>query len=120
PTGAVYPSNEVEAVGRWAAEHGLWVVTDEIYELLVYGDRTFSSIVAAVPALAERSIVINGVSKTFAMTGWRVGWMVAPKDVIAAATNLQSHTTSNVANVPQAAAVAALGGDLTAAAQMKE
>ena len=119
PTGAVYPRAEVEAVGRWAAEHGIWVVTDEIYELLVYGDIEYSSIVAAVPELAERSIVINGVSKTYAMTGWRVGWMVAPNDVIAAAVNLQSHTTGNVGNVSQAAAVAALNGDLSAAAEMK-
>jgi aspartate/methionine/tyrosine aminotransferase len=119
PTGAVLSRAETEAVGRWAAEHGLWVVTDEIYELLVYGGVDYASIVGVVPELAERSIVINGVSKTFAMTGWRVGWMVAPKDVISAATNLQSHTTSNVANVSQAAAVAALRGDLSAAAEMK-
>src|SRR5439155_3549266 len=115
PTGAVYSCDEVEAIGRWAAEHGLWVVTDDIYELLVYGDARFSSIVGVVPELADRSVVINGVSKTYAMTGWRVGWMVAPTHVVAAATNLQSHTTSNVDNVAQAAAVAALQGDLAAA-----
>ena len=119
PTGAVYSGEEVEAIGRWAAEHGLWVVTDEIYELLVYGDAEFSSIVGSVPELAERSVVINGVSKTYAMTGWRVGWMVAPTDLIAAATNLQSHTTSNVDNVAQAAALAALLGDLTEAEAMR-
>src|SRR5205814_3783870 len=112
PTGAVYSPEEVEVIGRWAAEHDLWVVTDDIYELLVYGDATFTSIVGAVPELAEHSIVINGVSKTYAMTGWRVGWMVAPVHVIAAATNLQSHTTSNADTVAQAAAVAALHGDL--------
>src|SRR5207244_2758456 len=87
PAGAVYSPEEVKAIGRWAAEHGLWVVTDDIYELLVYGDARFSSIVGAVPELAERSVVINGVSKTYAMTGWRVGWMVAPTHVIAAATS---------------------------------
>ena len=119
PTGAVYSPAEVEAIGRWAAEHEIWVVTDEIYELLVYGDVGFRSIVAAVPELAERGVVINGVSKTYAMTGWRVGWMVAPKEIIGAATNLQSHATSNVANVSQAAAVAALRGDMSAAAEMK-
>jgi aspartate/methionine/tyrosine aminotransferase len=119
PTGAVYPRAEVEAVGRWAADSGLWVVTDEIYELLVYGGVEYSSIVAVVPELAERSIVINGVSKTYAMTGWRVGWMVASKEVVAAATNLQSHTTSNVGNVSQAAALAALEGDLSAADEMR-
>jgi aspartate aminotransferase len=119
PTGAVYGRDEVEAIGRWAAEHDLWVVTDEIYELLVYGDAEFSSIVGLVPELAERSVVVNGVSKTYAMTGWRVGWMVAPTDLIAAATNLQSHTTSNVDNVAQAAALAALQGDLTEAEKMR-
>ena len=119
PTGAVYSRDEVEAIGRWAAEHGLWVVTDDIYELLVYGDARFSSIVGVVPELADRSVVINGVSKTYAMTGWRVGWMVAPTHVVAAATNLQSHTTSNVDNVAQAAAVAALRGDLAAAEEMR-
>ncbi len=120
PTGAVYSPSETEAVGRWAAENGLWVVTDDIYEQLVYGDARFSSIVRLVPELAERSVVINGVSKTYAMTGWRVGWMVGPPDLIAAAVNLQSHTTSNVDNVAQAAALAALQGDLGAAEAMRE
>jgi aspartate/methionine/tyrosine aminotransferase len=119
PTGAVYSREETEAIGRWAAQHDLWVVTDDIYELLVYGDAEFSSIVGLVPELADRSVVINGVSKTYAMTGWRVGWMVGPPDLIAAAVNLQSHTTSNVDNVAQAAAVAALQGDLGAAEEMR-
>src|SRR5438270_7261635 len=119
PTGAVYSREETEAIGRWAAEHGLWVVTDDIYQLLVYGDAEFSSIVGLVPELADRSVVINGVSKTYAMTGWRVGWMVGPPDLIAAAVKLQSHTTSNVDNVAQAAAVAALQGDMESAEQMR-
>jgi aspartate/methionine/tyrosine aminotransferase len=119
PTGAVYSREETEAIGRWAAEHDLWVITDDIYELLVYGDAEFSSIVGLVPELADRSVVINGVSKTYAMTGWRVGWMVGPPDLIAAAVNLQSHTTSNVDNVAQAAAVAALQGDLQSAEEMR-
>ncbi|MFP5318448.1 MAG: pyridoxal phosphate-dependent aminotransferase [Acidimicrobiia bacterium] len=120
PTGAVYPPAEVEAVGRWAAGNGLWVVTDEIYEHLVYGDATFSSMPALVPELADRSVVINGVAKTFAMTGWRVGWMIGPTDVIKAATNLQSHATSNVANVSQRAALAAVTGDMACVATMRE
>jgi aspartate aminotransferase len=113
PTGAVYPPEQVEAIGRWAAEHGLWVVTDEIYEHLVYGDAAFRSIAAAVPELDDRVVIVNGVAKTYAMTGWRVGWMVGPADFIKAAANLQSHLTSNVCNVAQAAAIAALGGDLS-------
>jgi aspartate aminotransferase len=120
PTGGVYPRSEVEAVGRWAAEQGLWVVTDEIYEHLVYGGAEFTSMPGLVPDLAERSVVINGVSKTFAMTGWRVGWMVGPKDVISAAANLQSHATSNVANVSQRAALAALTGDMDCVVRMRE
>ena len=120
PTGAVYPRAEVEDVGRWAAEQGLWVVTDEIYENLVYGGARFSSMPGLVPELVERAVVINGVAKTFAMTGWRVGWMVGPADVIEAATNLQSHATSNVANVSQRAALAALTGDLGCVAAMRE
>ncbi len=120
PTGAVYPPEEVAALGRWAAERGLWVVTDEIYEHLVYGDARFSSMPGLVPELADRSVVINGVAKTFAMTGWRVGWMIGPDDVVAAATNLQSHATSNVANVSQRAALAALAGGLECVAEMRE
>jgi aspartate aminotransferase len=112
PTGAVYPREEVEAIGRWAAGRGLWVLTDEIYEHLVYGDARFTSMPAAVPELADRCVVVNGVAKTYAMTGWRVGWLIGPPDVVRAAVNLQSHATSNVANVSQAAALAAVSGDL--------
>ncbi|GII29421.1 aminotransferase [Planotetraspora mira] len=120
PTGAVYTPAQVEEIGRWALDQGLWVVTDEIYEHLVYGDAVFSSIATAVPELRERVVVLNGVAKTYAMTGWRVGWMIGPADVVKAATNLQSHATSNVANVSQAAALAAVTGDLSAVAQMRE
>jgi aspartate aminotransferase len=120
PTGAVYSREQVAEIGRWAAEHGLWVVTDEIYEHLVYGDAEFSSMPVVVPELADRTLILNGVAKTYAMTGWRVGWMIGPKDVVKAATNLQSHATSNVANVSQAAALAAVSGDLSAVARMRE
>ena len=120
PTGAVYPPEQVEAIGRWAEENGVWVVTDEIYEHLVYGGAEHVSMPVAVPGLAERCVVLNGVAKTYAMTGWRVGWMVGPRDVVTAATNLQSHATSNVCNVAQAAALAAVTGDLTAVAEMRE
>ncbi|HZA78287.1 MAG TPA: pyridoxal phosphate-dependent aminotransferase [Acidimicrobiales bacterium] len=119
PTGAVYPPAEVEAIGRWAVDRGIWVVTDEIYEHLTYGDHTFTSMPSLVPDLAERCVVLNGVAKTYAMTGWRVGWMVGPLDVIKGAANLQSHATSNVANVSQVAALAAVGGDLDAVAEMR-
>ncbi len=119
PTGAVYPPAEVEEIGRWAVERGLWVVTDEIYEHLTYGDARFTSMPVVVPDLAERCVVLNGVAKTYAMTGWRVGWMIGPDDVIRAATNLQSHTTSNVANVSQRAALAAVSGDLGAVTVMR-
>jgi aspartate aminotransferase len=119
PTGAVYPPEEVEAIGRWAFERGVWVLTDEIYEHLVYGSARFSSMPAVVPELADTCVVVNGVAKTYAMTGWRVGWMLGPPDVIKAATNLQSHATSNVCNVAQRAALAALGGDLSAVAEMR-
>ncbi|MQA84408.1 MAG: aminotransferase class I/II-fold pyridoxal phosphate-dependent enzyme [Streptosporangiales bacterium] len=119
PTGAVYSPDEVAAIGRWAVEHGLWVVCDEIYEHLVYGDATFSSMPALVPELADGCVVVNGVAKTYAMTGWRVGWLVGPNNVVKGATNLQSHTTSNVCNVAQAAAVAAVSGDLSAVAEMR-
>ena len=120
PTGAVYTREQVAEIGRWAAEHGLWVVTDEIYEHLVYGGAEFSSMPVVVPELADRTLILNGVAKTYAMTGWRVGWMIGPKDVVKAATNLQSHATSNVANVSQAAALAAVSGDLSAVARMRE
>ena len=119
PTGAVYSPDEVRAIGEWAAEHGLWVVTDEIYEHLVYGDTEFSSMPVLVPELADRCVVVNGVAKTYAMTGWRVGWLIGPADIVKAATNLQSHATSNVANVSQIAALAAVSGDLTAVDEMK-
>ncbi len=120
PTGAVYPAEEVEAIGRWALERGVWVVTDEIYEHLTYGGHQFSSMPTLVPELADTCVVLNGVAKTYAMTGWRVGWMVGPRDVIGAATNLQSHSTSNVSNVAQRAALAAVSGDLEAVAEMRE
>src|SRR6202035_4187245 len=119
PTGAVYPPDQVKAIGEWAAAKGIWVVTDEIYEHLVYGDAKFSSIPVEAPEVADRCVVLHGVAKTYAMTGWRVGWMIGPKDVIKAAANLQSHATSNVANVSQAAALAAVSGDLTAVAEMR-
>ena len=119
PTGAVYPPSQVAEIGRWAAEAGLWVITDEIYEHLVYGDAKFASIPVAAPELADRCVVLNGVAKTYAMTGWRVGWMIGPQDVIKAATNLQSHATSNVNNVAQMAALAAVSGDLSAAERMR-
>ena len=120
PTGAVYPVAEVRAIGEWAVEHGIWVITDEIYEHLVYGDHEFSSMPALVPELVDQCVVLNGVAKTYAMTGWRVGWMIGPADLILAATNLQSHSTSNVANVCQRAALAAVAGDLVAVGEMRE
>ncbi|MEU7898345.1 pyridoxal phosphate-dependent aminotransferase [Nonomuraea sp. NPDC049152] len=120
PTGAVYSREQVEAIGRWAAEHGLWVVTDEIYEHLVYGGAEFTSIATAVPELGDKVVILNGVAKTYAMTGWRVGWLIGPADVVKAATNLQSHATSNVANVSQIAALGAVSGDLSAVAEMRE
>jgi aspartate aminotransferase len=120
PTGAVYPPDEVEAIGRWAAERGVWILTDEIYEHLVYGDSRFSSMPVLVPEIADRCIVVNGVAKTYAMTGWRVGWMIGPIDVTNAAAALQSHATSNVSNVAQAAALAAVSGDLSATDTMRE
>jgi aspartate/methionine/tyrosine aminotransferase len=119
PTGAVYSPAEVTAVGEWAAEHGIWVMTDEIYQHLVYGDAEFSSLPALVPAAQERTIIVSGVAKTYAMTGWRVGWMVGPVDIIKGATNLQSHMTSNVANVSQAAALAALTGPQDIVGEMR-
>ena len=119
PTGAVYDRARMDAIGRWADEHGLWVVTDEIYEHLVYGDARFHSLPVVVPSLAERTVVVHGVAKTYAMTGWRVGWMIGPPDVARAVTNLQSHLTSNVANVSQRAALAALTGDQSSVATMR-
>ncbi len=119
PTGAVYSAAEIEAIGHWALERGLWVVTDEIYEHLVYGRAEHHSMPVLVPELADRCVVVNGVAKTYAMTGWRVGWLIGPPDVVAAATNLQSHETSNVSNVAQAAALCAVSGDLSAVAEMR-
>ncbi|MGP5389155.1 pyridoxal phosphate-dependent aminotransferase [Glutamicibacter arilaitensis] len=119
PTGAVYTPEQVRQIGQWAASKGLWVVTDEIYEHLTYGDASFSSIATLVPELEDRVVILNGVAKTYAMTGWRVGWMAGPADVIKAATNLQSHATSNVSNVSQRAALAAVAGPLDAVNEMK-
>ena len=119
PTGAVYSREQTLEIGRWAASKGIWVITDEIYEHLVYDGREFSSMATLVPELGDRVVVLNGVAKTYAMTGWRVGWMIGPSDLIKAATNLQSHSTSNVCNVAQAAALAAVTGDLTAVAEMR-
>ncbi|WP_221653654.1 pyridoxal phosphate-dependent aminotransferase [Actinotalea ferrariae] len=119
PTGAVYSPEQTEEIGRWALEHGIWVITDEIYEHLLYDDAAFTPVVRAVPELADTTIVLNGVAKTYAMTGWRVGWMISPLDVTKAATNLQSHLSSNVANVSQRAAIAALTGDLSAVDEMR-
>jgi aspartate aminotransferase len=120
PTGAVASPEEVEQIGRWALEHGLWVVADEIYEHLVYGGARHVSMPVAVPELADTCVVLNGVAKTYAMTGWRVGWLIGPADVVKAATNLQSHATSNVSNVAQVAALEAVRGDLSAVATMRE
>ena len=119
PTGSVYPVEAVRAIGQWALEHGIWVVTDEIYEHLVYDGVRAASIAVEVPGLADTCVVLNGVAKTYAMTGWRVGWLIGPKDVVKAATNLQSHLSSNVANVSQRAALAAVSGDLSAVDEMK-
>jgi aspartate/methionine/tyrosine aminotransferase len=119
PSGAVYPAEQVAAIGRWAVERGVWVVTDEIYEHLTYGPHEFTSMPVLVPDLTDQCVVLNGVAKTYAMTGWRVGWMIAPPDVTKAAINLQSHSTSNVANVSQRAALAAVSGDLEAVAMMR-
>jgi len=119
PTGSVYTRDETIAIGRWAAEHGIWVVTDEIYEHLTYGDHEFTSMPTAVPEIRDRCVVLNGVAKTYAMTGWRVGWLIAPADVAKAATTLQSHQTSNVCNVAQRAALAAVSGPLDAVVEMR-
>ncbi|HSZ35530.1 MAG TPA: pyridoxal phosphate-dependent aminotransferase [Acidimicrobiales bacterium] len=120
PTGAVYPRQEIEAIGRWALSKGVWVITDEIYEHLTYDGVEHHSMPVLVPELAERCIVVNGVAKTYAMTGWRVGWLIGPDDAVAAATNIQSHETSNVSNVSQRAALAAVAGGLEDVAAMRE
>jgi aspartate/methionine/tyrosine aminotransferase len=119
PTGAVVAPEEVAAIGRWAAEHDVWVMSDEIYEHLVYGDATFASLPVAAPEIGDRWVVVNGVAKTYAMTGWRIGWMIGAPDVMNAAINYQSQTTSNISNISQRAAVAALTGDLSAVAMMR-
>ena len=120
PSGSIYTPDEVAAIGRWAVEHGVWVITDEIYEHLVYGDNEFSSMPALVPEIAEQCLIVNGVAKTYAMTGWRVGWLIGPNDVVKAATNFQSHATSNVSNVAQRAAIAAVAGPLDDVVRMRE
>lgn len=120
PTGSVYSTEQVKAIGEWAVKNNLWVITDEIYEHLLYDGAKAPSLPVLVPELADRCIILNGVAKTYAMTGWRVGWMIGPKDVIKAATNLQSHLSSNVSNVSQRAAIAALTGDLSAVHTMGE
>ena len=119
PTGSVYSAEQTRAIGEWALEHGIWIISDEIYQSLTYDGERAMSIVEAVPELAEQCILVNGVAKTYAMTGWRVGWMVGPVDVIAAASNLQSHLSSNVANVSQRAALAALTGPQDAVELMR-
>ena len=118
PTGSVYSAEQVKAIGEWALAHGIWIIADEIYEHLLYDGATAPSMPVVVPALSDTTIILNGVAKTYAMTGWRVGWMIGPKDVIKAATNLQSHLSSNVSNVSQRAAITALTGDLTAVHEM--
>jgi aspartate/methionine/tyrosine aminotransferase len=120
PTGSVYSPEQAKAIGEWALKNNIWVISDEIYEHLLYDGATAPSLPVLVPGLADTCIIINGVAKTYAMTGWRVGWMIGPKDVIKAATNLQSHLTSNVANVSQRAAIAALTGNLDAVHMMGE
>jgi aspartate aminotransferase len=119
PTGSVYSPEQTKAIGEWALQHGIWVISDEIYQALTYDGVEAVSIVQAVPELADQTILVNGVAKTYAMTGWRVGWMVGPTDVIAAASNLQSHLSSNVANISQRAAIAALTGPQDAVAEMR-
>jgi aspartate aminotransferase len=120
PSGAVYSPEEVEAIGRWAVEKGVWVITDEIYEHLTYGPHKFVSMPTVVPDMADQCVIVNGVAKTYAMTGWRVGWMIGPSDIMKAALNFQSHATSNVGNVSQQAALAAVSGDLSAVHMMRE
>ena len=120
PTGAVYSAAALTEIGRWALEHGVWVITDEIYQHLTYDGVAFTSVLQVVPELADTTVVLNGVAKTYAMTGWRVGWLIGPPDVVTAATNMQSHLTSNVANVSQRAALAALQGGLEPVHVMRE
>src|SRR5665647_1069860 len=119
PTGAVARPDDVAAIGRWAAEHDVWVLCDEIYEHLVYGDAIHVSMPVVTPELGDRWVVVNGVAKNYTMTGWRIGWMISAPDVMNAAVNYQSQTTSNISNISQRAAIAALTGDLGAVADMR-
>jgi len=120
PTGAVYSADEIIAIGQWAIERGVWIIADEIYEHLTYDGHEHHSIRALLPEIEDQCLIVNGVAKTYAMTGWRVGWMIGPTDVISAAGNLQSHATSNVANVSQRAALAAVSGDLKDVIRMRK
>ena len=120
PTGTVYTPEELTAIGQWAVEKGVWVISDEIYEHLLYDDAKPAHILKLVPELADTCVIVNGVAKSYAMTGWRLGWMNGPTDVIKAATNFQSHLTSNVCNIAQRAAIAALNGPLDAVEQMRQ
>ncbi|MDT7724070.1 MAG: aspartate aminotransferase [Actinomycetota bacterium] len=120
PTGAVYTRDQIAEIGRWAYEHGIWIVTDEIYEHLVYNGAENHSLPVVVPELADQTLILNGVAKTYSMTGWRVGWIAGPKDVIKAAAAYQSHLCGNVANVSQRAALAAVTGPLDIVAEMRE
>jgi aspartate/methionine/tyrosine aminotransferase len=120
PSGSVYTPAEVQAIGQWALANDVWVVTDEIYEHLTYGPHEFASMPTLVPDLAEQCLVVNGVAKTYAMTGWRVGWMIGPADVVKASSNFQSHATSNVSNVAQRAAIAAVSGPLDDVVMMRD
>ncbi|MEN8113229.1 MAG: pyridoxal phosphate-dependent aminotransferase [Actinomycetota bacterium] len=120
PTGAVYERAEIVEIARWAVDRGIWILTDEIYEHLVFGDAEFNSMPVVAPEIADRTIVVNGVAKTYAMTGWRVGWLIGVPDVAAAAIRLQSHISSNVSNVSQRAALAAVEGPLDAVVKMRE
>ena len=110
PTGAVYSKEEISAIGQWAHKNDLWIITDEIYQNLVYDGAKAYSITEVVPELIDKTIMVNGVAKSYAMTGWRLGWMAGPADAMKAAANLQSHLTSNVNNIAQKAALAALTG----------
>lgn len=119
PTGAVFSKDELAAIGNWvASKENLWVITDEIYQNLVYEGITAHSITELVPEIQDRTIMVNGVAKSYAMTGWRLGWMIAPDDAAKAIGNLQSHLTSNVSNISQRAAIAALTGDQEPVKQM--
>jgi aspartate aminotransferase len=126
PTGSVYTLDETRAIGEWAVEHGIWIITDEIYQNLVYAPDGSDapvkavSIVEAVPDAAAQTILVNGVAKTYAMTGWRLGWMVGPTAAIKIAGNLQSHLCSNVNNIAQRAALAALTGPQDEVEQMRQ